>query len=153
MEMGAGSAEFILGKNGTIEAWKILPLGAVRLTEKFSEFPELAEHVRTMLLRELAGIGDARLIGTGGTNTTLSNILKGKADHAAFTLDEVRALVMKLNAMTLDERRRVPGLPPERADIIVAGGAVTLFAMETLDAYELTVSVRNLRYGVLCEPG
>jgi exopolyphosphatase/guanosine-5'-triphosphate,3'-diphosphate pyrophosphatase len=51
--------------------------------------------------------------------------------------------------MTLDERKQVPGLPPERADIIVAGGAVFLFAMEALDAFELTVSIRNLRYGAL----
>ena len=58
-------------------------------------------------------------------------------------------LVSKLNAMTLDERQRVPGLPPERADIIVAGGAVTLFAMEILGAREATVSVRGLRHGAL----
>ena len=149
MDIGGGSAEFIWGKDGRVEGWKSLPLGAVRLTEKFQEFAALAEHVRTMLHRELTGIGDARLIGTGGTNTTLARIL----NRPSFTLDEIRALVMKLNTMTFDERKRVPGLPPERADIIVAGGAVTLFAMETLDAYELTVSVRNLRYGVLCEPG
>jgi exopolyphosphatase/pppGpp-phosphohydrolase len=43
----------------------------------------------------------------------------------------------------------VPGLPPERADIIVAGGAVFLFAMEALGAKEFTVSVRALRYGAL----
>jgi exopolyphosphatase/guanosine-5'-triphosphate,3'-diphosphate pyrophosphatase len=53
--------------------------------------------------------------------------------------------------MPLDQRRQVPGLPPERADIIVAGGAVVLFAMEALGVYELTVSVRNLRYGALLD--
>jgi exopolyphosphatase/guanosine-5'-triphosphate,3'-diphosphate pyrophosphatase len=51
--------------------------------------------------------------------------------------------------MPLAERKKMPGLPPERADIIVAGGAVFLVAMEALDAGEITVSVRNLRYGVL----
>jgi exopolyphosphatase / guanosine-5'-triphosphate,3'-diphosphate pyrophosphatase len=153
MDVGGGSAEFILGRAGSIERLISLPLGAVRMTERFPSFPDLAEFLRTTLRRELTGFGGARLVATGGTNTTLVRILKGKADHAMFTLDEVRALVMKLNAMTLDERRRVPGLPPERADIIVAGGAVVLFAMETLGAHELTVSVRGLRYGVLCESG
>jgi exopolyphosphatase/pppGpp-phosphohydrolase len=43
----------------------------------------------------------------------------------------------------------VAGLPADRADIIVAGGAVFLVAMELLGADELTVSVRNLRYGAL----
>jgi exopolyphosphatase/guanosine-5'-triphosphate,3'-diphosphate pyrophosphatase len=51
--------------------------------------------------------------------------------------------------MPLAERKKVPGLPPERADIIVAGGAVLLVAMEVLEAGELTVSIRNLRYGAL----
>jgi len=152
MDVGGGSAEFILGRAGQIERLVSLPLGAVRMTERFPTFPQLAGFLRTTLRRELTGFGDARLVATGGTNTTLVRILKGKADHAGFTLDEVRAIVMKLNAMSLDERRRVPGLPPERAAIIVAGGAVVLFAMETLGAHELTVSVRGLRYGVLCEP-
>jgi exopolyphosphatase / guanosine-5'-triphosphate,3'-diphosphate pyrophosphatase len=152
MDVGGGSAEFILGKAGKIEHLVSLPLGAVRMTERFPSFPELAEFLRTTLHHELTGFGGAQLVATGGTNTTLVRVLKGKVDHATFTLDEVRALVMKLNAMTLDERRRVPGLPPERADIIVAGGAVVLFAMETLGAQELTVSVRGLRYGALCEP-
>ncbi len=151
MDVGGGSAEFVLGQDGRVQNWKSLPLGAVRLTEKFADFAALAEYLRTTLRRELAGFDAARLVATGGTNTTLVRLLKGRVDHATFTLDEARALVMKLNAMTLEERRRLPGLPPERADIIVAGGAVVVFAMETLDAQELTVSERNLRYGVLCE--
>jgi exopolyphosphatase/guanosine-5'-triphosphate,3'-diphosphate pyrophosphatase len=144
MDVGGGSAEFIQR-----DQWKSLPLGAVRMTERFSDFAKLAEFLRTTLRRELAGFDAPRVVGTGGTNTTLVRVLKGTTDHATFTLDEARALVMKLNAMTLAERRRVPGLPPERADIIVAGGAVVLFAMETLNVQELTVSIRNLRYGAL----
>ena len=70
-------------------------------------------------------------------------------DHAGMTFEEVSGLVSHLNAMTLAERRQVPGLPPERADIIVAGGAVLMFAMEALGAMNLTVSTRNLRYGAL----
>ena len=61
----------------------------------------------------------------------------------------MRVLVTTLNAMSLEQRKQVPGLPPDRADIIVAGAAVYLFAMEALQAVELTTSVRNLRYGAL----
>jgi exopolyphosphatase/guanosine-5'-triphosphate,3'-diphosphate pyrophosphatase len=170
MDIGGGSAEFILGQAGMIEHLHSLPLGAVRLTEQFPDFADLAEFLRATLYRELAGFSDARLIATGGTITTLASICRASGplaererrqasrlpynahvDHATFTLDEVRALVLKLHAMPLDQRRQVPGLPPERADIIVAGGAVVLFAMEALGVYELTVSVRNLRYGALLD--
>jgi exopolyphosphatase/guanosine-5'-triphosphate,3'-diphosphate pyrophosphatase len=153
MDVGGGSAEFILGRTGTIERWQSLPLGAVRLTEQFPDFAKLAEHLRRTLPAALADYhtGNWKLIATGGTNTTLANVAKGKVDQTRLTQDEVRALVSNLNAMSLDERRRVPRLPPDRADIIVAGGAVTMFAMETLGAFELTVSTRNLRYGALLE--
>jgi exopolyphosphatase/guanosine-5'-triphosphate,3'-diphosphate pyrophosphatase len=153
MDIGGGSAEFILGHTGTIERWQSLPLGAVRLTEQFPDFAKLAEYLRRTLPAALDGYrtGHWKLIATGGTSTTLASVAKGKIDHSRLTQDEVRALVSKLNAMSLVERRQVPGLPPDRADIIVAGGAVTVFAMETLAAFELTVSTRNLRYGALLE--
>jgi len=153
LDIGGGSAEFIQGQAGSVERWASLPLGAVRLTEQFREnsFAELAEHVRTLLRAALTGyaVAGRQFIATGGATTTLGRVATGKADHASLTFEEVSGLVAHLNAMPLAERRQVPGLPPERADIIVAGGAVLMFAMEALGAMNLTVSTRNLRYGAL----
>ena len=153
MDIGGGSVEFIQGQGGRIECWKSLPLGAVRLTEQFREksFGELAEHIRRALYEALPGfdLDNRRLIATGGANVTLGKIAKGKIDHARLAREEVSELVLRLNAMNLEQRRLVPGMPADRADIIVAGGAVLLFAMELLEAAELTVSIRNLRYGAL----
>ena len=56
-----------------------------------------------------------------------------------------------LNSLTLVERRQLPGMPADRADIIVAGAAALAFAMETLGVHNVTVSTRNLRYGVVNE--
>jgi len=107
------------------------------------------------------------MIGTGGTITSLAQIgarasrpcdlelVDGRdtrstvVDHATLGLKNVRALVDQLRSLSFAERKKVPGLAPERADIIVAGGAVFLVAMETLGASQLTVSIRNLRYGAL----
>ena len=153
MDVGGGSAEFILGKTGVIERAQSLPLGAVRLTEQYRDrtFQELAASLRDVLHRSLRDYqpGKWRLVGTGGTIVTLARMKHGKMDHATLSVDDLRAMVTSLDAMTLEQRKRVPGLPPERADIIVAGGAVFLFAMETLGALELTVSVRSLRHGAL----
>ncbi len=153
MDVGGGRTEFIQGRRGTVELCRSLPLGALRLTEKFGEgkFLELGEHVRKVLRPALAGceFKGRRLIGTGGTIATLARVMKGDVDHVTISRAELLQLVRRLEAMPLVERRQVPGLPPERADIIVAGGAVFLAAMELLGAEELTVSVRNLRYGAL----
>jgi exopolyphosphatase / guanosine-5'-triphosphate,3'-diphosphate pyrophosphatase len=153
MDVGGGSVEFIQGREGKMELCQSLPLGALRLTEKFGEgkSTELGEYVRKVLRPVLAGyeFKGRRLIGTGGTITTLARVMKGDVDHVTISRAELLQLVRRLEAMPLVERRQVPGLPPERADIIVAGGAVFLAAMELLGAEELTVSVRNLRYGAL----
>jgi len=179
LDIGGGSAEIILGQGGKLKKWASLPLGAVRLTEQFRDrsFAELATHLRTTLRTALADFvdPDCQFVATGGATTTLARIITvgrvtshgvleslptapaevsgpttGTAvDHASLTFEEVSGLVAHLNAMTLAERRQVPGLPPDRADIIVAGGAVLLFAMEALGAQALTVSTRNLRYGAL----
>lgn len=155
LDVGGGSAELIQGQGGRIERYRSLPLGAVRLTEQFgdSNFAQVCRHVRAGLADALAGYEPRgrRLIGTGGTITTLARMEHGQADHVRLSRDCVRARVEKLNAMPLAERKKVAGLPPERADIIVAGGAVFVVAMELLGAGELTVSVRNLRYGALVE--
>lgn len=155
LDVGGGSAEFILGKSGVIESRQSLPLGAVRLTERFREtgFAELTAFLRQTLHGALQDYhaGLWRMIGTGGSIVTLAQMKHGRADHATLSLHDLRVLVTSLDAMSLDERKRVPRLPPERADIIVAGAAVFLFAMEALGAVELTVSVRSLRYGALID--
>ena len=53
--------------------------------------------------------------------------------------------------MTPDERREVPGLNPERADIIVAGLAVAAEVLRRLEARELVVSRYGIREGLLLE--
>ncbi|HTS19187.1 MAG TPA: Ppx/GppA phosphatase family protein [Verrucomicrobiae bacterium] len=153
VDVGGGSAEFIQGRGGVVERLRSLPLGALRLTEKFGEgrFEELCEYLRTTLGEALAGheAGRCRLIATGGTVVTLARVECGVADHGTISREKLEALLRRLGAMPLAERKKVPGLPAERADIIVCGGAVILTAMDVLDASELTVSVRNLRYGAL----
>jgi exopolyphosphatase/guanosine-5'-triphosphate,3'-diphosphate pyrophosphatase len=153
MDVGGGSAEFIQGQADRIELSQSLPLGALRLTEQFGEgtFTELCDYLRVTLRPRLAhyNVRSRRMVGTGGTSTTAARVACGLVDHSTISQKDLGALVNRLRAMPLAERKKVPGLPPERADIIVAGGAVFLVAMEILDAKELTVSVRNLRYGAL----
>jgi exopolyphosphatase/guanosine-5'-triphosphate,3'-diphosphate pyrophosphatase len=153
MDVGGGSAEFIQGQGGKMDRYQSLPLGALRLTEKFGDkrFRELCEHVRATLRDALAGYNanHCRLIATGGTITTLARVECGAIDHAMISREKLRVLVRRLETMPFAKRKKVSGLPPERADIIVAGGAVFIVAMEVLGAGELTVSVRNLRYGAL----
>jgi len=152
LDVGGGSAELIQGRDDKVERFYSLPLGAVRLTEQYGEnYGGLVEFLCQALRRSLDGYQarDQIMIGTGGTITTLARIDQGMTDHASLSRERLGVLVDRLRALPLVERKKVPGLPPERADIIVAGGAVVLVAMETLGATRITVSIRNLRYGAL----
>jgi len=153
VDVGGGSAEFIEGEDGKMELFQSLPLGALRLTEQFGEgkLTELCEHTRKFLRPALTHykLSNGRMIGTGGTISTFARMEWGAVDHVKISREALLGSIQRLDAMPLAKRRKVPNLPADRADIIVAGGAVFLVAMELLGADELTVSVRSLRYGAL----
>ena len=175
LDIGGGSAEWVQGLHGKMERRISLPLGAVRLRERFlHEYPVahdtaglLVETVRGQIAHPLThySLGARRLVGTGGTITCLAAIHKElvdfdphKVDHTSLSIDEIRMLMHRFCGLTLEQLSKLPGLPPKRIDLIIPGTAVVLATMELLGAKRLYVSVRGLRYGVLtgaiaeCEP-
>jgi exopolyphosphatase/guanosine-5'-triphosphate,3'-diphosphate pyrophosphatase len=168
LDIGGGSAEWVQGRHGRLEKRLSLPLGAVRLRERFLHtYPVardtadlLVSTVREQLRHSLAGfhLGTRRLVGTGGTATCLVAIKKVLAqfdprriDHASLSLADLRRMFERFSGRTLHDLRAMTGLPPKRADLIIPGTAVILATMELLGARRLHVSVRGLRYGVLTE--
>ena len=69
----------------------------------------------------------------------------------SITTAEVEQLLEWLASRTIEQRRQVPGLNPERADIILAGLAVTAELLDKVRARSLTVSAFGLREGLLLE--
>ena len=166
LDIGGGSAEWVQGRHGKMEKRISLPLGAVRLRERFlHEYPVapdtaglLVETVRAQIAHPLANyhIGTRRLVGTGGTITSLVAIEKcleefdpRKIDHTSLTIDQIRCLMGRFTGLTIHQLRCIPGLPAKRADLIIPGTAVVLATMELFGVKKLHVSVRGLRYGVL----
>jgi exopolyphosphatase/guanosine-5'-triphosphate,3'-diphosphate pyrophosphatase len=166
LDIGGGSAEWVQGRHGKLEKRLSLPLGAVRLRERFlHEYPVasdtadlLVETIRAQIAHPLAHyhLGPRRLLGTGGTITCLVAIHKElehfdprKIDHTSLSFEQVRDLLHSFTGCALKQLRQRPGLPAKRADLIIPGTAVVLATMKLLGAKRLNVSVRGLRYGVL----
>src|ERR1035437_3399439 len=107
MDVGGGSAEFIQGRDGKMELFKSLPLGALRLTEQFGEgrLAELREHLRAVLRPALARyeVSGGRMIGTGGTITTFARMERGAVDHVTISREALLGFVQRLEAMPLAE--------------------------------------------------
>jgi exopolyphosphatase/guanosine-5'-triphosphate,3'-diphosphate pyrophosphatase len=166
LDIGGGSAEWVQGDGTRMEHRISLPLGAVRLRERFLHAYPVAADTAALLVETVRGqiahplahytLGSRRLVGTGGTVTCLAAIHKGMAefdprriDHLSLTVEQIRALMDRFTGRTLDELRAIPGLPPKRVDLIIPGTAVVLATMQLLGARRIGVSVRGLRYGVL----
>jgi exopolyphosphatase / guanosine-5'-triphosphate,3'-diphosphate pyrophosphatase len=168
-DIGGGSLELIGAVDGLVELTLSLPLGAVRLTELYlpgersiqRELTGLRKYVRRQLKRELSNRewAAAAVIGSGGTFTTLGRVSRarrglppGESIHGvSVDTAEVERLLDWLASRTPEQRRQVPGLNPERADIILAGLAVTAELLDWVRTRSITVSAFGLREGLLLE--
>lgn len=167
-DIGGGSLELVAAIDGLVESTASLPFGAVRLTEEYltgrhetwREVAVLRKHVRAALKKELPWRDwhQATLIGSGGTFTNLGRMAAARRGHATdpihgvvVTTGEIEALLEWLSTRSTLERSQVAGLNPQRADIILAGLAVTAELQALLAGRELTVSAFGLREGLLLE--
>ncbi|MBA3890739.1 MAG: Ppx/GppA family phosphatase [Gemmatimonadaceae bacterium] len=167
MDIGGGSLELAAAAGGAIDHLASLPLGALRLTETVlrdgidaRSVRALRKHVRALLKPELSrDWHGSRLIGSGGTFTNLAAVFLAREGvttarnvHGTdVPRRDLEHVLEWLAAMTSDERRDVPGLNPERADIIVAGLAVAAEVMARLECRALEVSRYGIREGILLE--
>lgn len=171
IDIGGGSTEVMArDADGTFRLAS-LPAGSVVLTEQFlrgdppaeEDIAALRQHVHRLLEEKLdsallARPHDRELIATAGTATTLAamNMKLPEYDSARIhgsrlTIDVLRDLIDALRARPVAERKKMPGLAPERADVILAGAELLQELMSSLGYAGLTVSDRGLRWGLFEE--
>ncbi len=176
LDVGGGSTEFIVGENAVPRFCRSYALGTVRLLEQLQpgdppglealgrcravlrEF--LDKHVVPALepaLRQCPG--ETQLVGTSGTASILAR-MEAKAED--FNREQIEATVLpaaRLRSLLeaqwqlpLAARRKIPGLPPDRADVILTGMAIYEAIMERFGFAHLHISTRGLRYWALLQP-
>jgi exopolyphosphatase/guanosine-5'-triphosphate,3'-diphosphate pyrophosphatase len=159
-DIGGGSLELVGATGGSVKFSTSLPLGAVRLTELRTSTEKLREYISQVLMDALrdAEWGGSRIIGSGGTFATIASMTLARrgssTQHIHGTIVgtvEVEQLLESLATMPPGQRRQLPGLRPERADIIVAGLAVVTELLNAVGAVAVTVSGFGLRDGLLLE--
>ncbi len=152
IDIGGGSTEFVLGDHGKLGYRKSFQAGTVRCREMFGAEGDIAgvrETVRycEQLFAELQELPQNLYTGIGGTITSVSAMLQEmevyapeKIQGSRITLAETEELLGRLAGMTVEERKSVKGLQPQRADIIVYGMAVLTAAMRVLKQDQILVS-------------
>jgi exopolyphosphatase/guanosine-5'-triphosphate,3'-diphosphate pyrophosphatase len=165
MDVGGGSAEWILGSHGKLIRHHSVPLGCVRMTERFLQgdpythesLEKLMKHLKTEIakIRPIFNLEHRCLIATGGTACSLAAFdcaIDQKPDEVHGRILEPERMHTFLNHLassTQAEREKMPGIPKSRADVVTAGAAVFTAAVDVLGAAEMQVSVRGLRFGAL----
>lgn len=167
-DLGGGSLECLAFHDRRVAQEASLPLGCVRLTEKFvpdpaapfraDAFAAIAAHVRAIVTAANFSLaGQAVAIGTGGTLTAVRSVLAARAGKigeetpSEISIRQLREMLDQVGSLVLGERRKVPGLPPGRADVFPAALA-TLIAVADLGGFETyRHSLYNLRWGLAAE--
>ena len=156
IDIGGGSTEIVAGCGMDIHCAFSCQMGAVRLSRMLpirdhGDLPAVEATAAAILeekLREHPALTLPTVWrGTGGTFTTLAAIVKGirwtertYMHGTVVTLEDVARVGRDLADMTLEERRNLPGLQPNRADIVVHGICILLACMRRLGIREITVS-------------
>ena len=138
VDVGGGSTELVLGGPDGVSFHTSLDLGCVRMTERFGDDLEAcAAHIRSALPE----VEPRHAIGVAGTVTALAALDLGLVEYDpervhghVLTRNAVDVQLARLAPLPLEERRRVAGLEPERAPVIVAGAVIV---REVLAAYGL----------------
>jgi exopolyphosphatase/guanosine-5'-triphosphate,3'-diphosphate pyrophosphatase len=176
LDVGGGSTEFIVGEDSVPRFCRSYPLGTVRLLEELQPADPpgldalgrcrarlrqfLEQHVVPDLQSALGRCrGEPRLVGAGGTAAILARMEAGAEGFNREQIEATLLPVARLRArleeqwqLPLAGRRKTPGLPPDRADVILTGMAIYEAIMDRFGFERLRITTRGLRYWALLQP-
>ncbi|MGI9106451.1 MAG: Ppx/GppA phosphatase family protein [Pyrinomonadaceae bacterium] len=177
IDIGGGSTEISLVRDGIPAELYSLRLGAVGLTERFitgdpvrpKELRALREEIRAALerpSRELRGARWQQATGTSGTILALGASLGAQSQRghereqreqgaqpvgAEIVFGQLENFNARVAGMTTAERRALPGISAQRAEILVGGGQILEGVMRSLGINLLRTCDWALREGVVVD--
>jgi exopolyphosphatase/guanosine-5'-triphosphate,3'-diphosphate pyrophosphatase len=177
VDIGGGSTEVSRGTRHGFLGYVSLPVGTVKLTERFiSHDPPLAEEMENLsgFVREQVeaarqsladsahlgaagkGLDNRSIVGMAGTVTTLAAMVLGldafdkkKVHGMVISLPLLREWRERLLRLTAGERKRLPGMEPGREDLIPQGIVLMEEIVAAFGGAQFTVSTAGARFGVL----
>ena len=163
-DLGGGSTELVLFRNRKLLEAVSLPLGAVNTTEIFhirdTMLPTAYSDINFFIASHLdkyPWLKDASLplIGVGGTARTVAKMIQRSRNYPSsrihnyiFSAQSFRSLFKKLQGTTLEERKTIPGLSEERADIILADTSIINCLLSQTNSKRIITSGCGLREGL-----
>jgi len=169
IDIGGGSAEIIAAEKGQMLDSFSKPLGAVRLRENFlkqdppsaQQLRQMHEYIEQKLDAAVHRLGHEkwdRVIATSATASAVANVVaqvprsqRDSIDRLRIATTDVRALFERLSRLGLSGRRKVMGIGPKRAEIIVPGVAVLQDFLHHFKVRALYYSRAGVRDGIIAD--
>ena len=166
IDTGGGSTEYAIGNGPEPERTVSCEIGAVRLTEAVHALSgmdgvvdlDTIERGRKIAREALAPIRDFRPIEklalVGGSATTAAAVVRGKrtkVDRFELTRSDLQRTLVRLCALTYEERKEMVGMKPQRADILPAGIIVLETALDLLGRDRAVATTADLLLGYLLQ--
>jgi exopolyphosphatase / guanosine-5'-triphosphate,3'-diphosphate pyrophosphatase len=169
IDIGGGSAEIIASEDGRLREAFSKPLGAVRLREIFLkndpadplQLHQMREYIQEKLagaVRRLGHAGWDRTIATSATAAAVAAAVarlprskRDEIDRLRISTAQVRRLFEKISGLALAERRKITGIGPRRAEIIVPGVAVLLEFLQEFHLPAAYYSRAGVRDGIIAD--
>ena len=169
VDIGGGSAEIIAAGGGHLLDAYSKPLGAVRLHAAFlkddppdaRQIHQMHEYIQAKLdapLRRLGHTGWDRVIATSATASAVAAVVaraprskREEIDRLRISTAQVRRLYLRVSGLGLAERRRITGIGPRRAEIIVPGMSVLLQFLQEFRLPAFYYSRAGVRDGIIAD--
>jgi exopolyphosphatase/guanosine-5'-triphosphate,3'-diphosphate pyrophosphatase len=169
IDIGGGSVEVTRGTGASVDMGRSFKLGVIRLTERFVKGDPLERRDERKLVRhidaeigkyldQIARAGFDRVIGTSGTVLSLGAVIAAAEGRPTATLrnrrvgaKQLRRVRKEVTTQNLEQRLRIPGLEPRRADLAVAGAILLDEIVRRLGAADLTLCDLSLREGLILD--
>jgi exopolyphosphatase/guanosine-5'-triphosphate,3'-diphosphate pyrophosphatase len=164
VDVGGGSTELIVSKDGGIEDSLSVPLGAMILKEAtgtvaLESYSSFAEIVFAKELAEFSQDSPGTLIATGGTITSAGAVFKKMREFKAsdvhgmrLTAQNLREIGSNFENLSPDNRKSLIPFDPQRADLMLPGMGILLTILGIFKKEEIVVSNGGLRYGAVLKP-
>lgn len=164
IDVGGGSTELIYRRESDKKViGESVDVGSVRLMDLFGEedplpdsnFLSMRKYVRERLNPSWPALNLKSAVAVAGTPTILASMELGletfdpdRIDGYVLKKNVLKSWMERLQKMSLRERESIKGLPPQRADVIVAGCVILFEFLDYIGLQEMEVSVRGVRYGL-----
>jgi exopolyphosphatase/guanosine-5'-triphosphate,3'-diphosphate pyrophosphatase len=169
VDIGGGSTEISLIKDRRVVSAVSFPIGCVNMNSRFpfgngpvahSQLADLQIVVGNLLSKEkwITSYPGLPLIGLGGTVRALGKLHQRETDYPfpllhgyEMNIPDLSLTLDRLAEISVDQRRKLPGLSKDRGDVIVPGLAILHGVMRQMHSSKLVVCGAGLRDGLFYE--